>query len=136
MAVVVDARTGAGSVKATNLAARPDCALSVEDGPRAVVVEGAATLAPAPPEVLAAYGVKYPESIPAGEPVFCLAPRVVFGLSEVEGEFVRSTRWTFRAQSFRAQSIGDGLASSPLVTVQAMPYHDSWSPDQRRMMMS
>ena len=88
--------TGDRSVKATNLAARPACAVSVQSGPHGVVVEGTAHRLPAPPaEIAAAYDAKYRTGLPPGEPVYRLDPLVAFGLSDAEGEFVRSTRWRF-----------------------------------------
>ena len=91
--------TGERSVKGTNLAARPRCSVGAELGPRSVVVEGAAHRVEMPAEVLAAYDAKYRESVPPGEPVYRLAPAVAFGLSDAEGEFVRSTRWQFAESS-------------------------------------
>jgi hypothetical protein len=92
--------TGNRSVKAANLAVRPTCAVSVESGPHGVVVEGVAHRLPAPPpEVAAAYDAKYQMTLPPGEPVYRLVPVVAFGLSDAEGEFVRSTRWRFPAAS-------------------------------------
>jgi hypothetical protein len=85
--------TGARSVKAVNLTGRPGCCLAVQDGPRSVVVEGVAERLTAPPEVVEAYDAKYRTSVPPGEPVFRLTPRVAFGLSEVEDEFQQATRW-------------------------------------------
>jgi hypothetical protein len=87
--------TGDGSVKATNLAARPRCCVGAELAARSVVLEGDAHRVPMPADVLAAYGAKYREGVPPGEPVYRLPPAVAFGLSDAEGEFVRSTRWRF-----------------------------------------
>jgi hypothetical protein len=88
--------TGDRSVKGTNLATRPECSVAAEVGPHGVVVEGAARrVAEPPPEVVAAYDGKYRMGVPPGEPVYRLAPIVAFGLSDAEGEFVRSTRWRF-----------------------------------------
>src|SRR5439155_25046975 len=91
--------TGDRSVKGTNLAARPQCSVGAEVGPRSVVLEGTAERLATPAEVVRGYDAKYREGVPPGEPVYRLAPAVAFGLSDAEGEFVRSTRWQFAESS-------------------------------------
>lgn len=89
--------TGTRSVKAVNLASRPECSLAVQDGPRSVVVEGVAERLAVPPEVIEAYNAKYGMGVPPDEPVYRLVPRVAFGLSEIEQEFQQATRWQFES---------------------------------------
>ncbi len=92
--------TGAESRKARNLAANPHCVLSVEHAAGAVMVEGSAVSAApetVPPAAFAAYQAKYGWVLdPQMGPIYALQPRVVFGISNVTGEFASSaTRWTF-----------------------------------------
>jgi Pyridoxamine 5'-phosphate oxidase len=93
--------TGAGSRKAKNLAARAECTVAMEVGTGAVVIEGTAarSLSSAlPGEVLRAYIEKYGEGVPPDSPIFCVAPRVVFGFSEA-GDFAETaTSWTFERE--------------------------------------
>jgi hypothetical protein len=93
--------TGARSRKARNLAAEPRCVLTPESAAESVVLEGravrvtsAGALAGIDEAYLAKYGSAVPD--PAADPVFAVAPRVVFGVIEGEPEFTtRATRWTF-----------------------------------------
>jgi nitroimidazol reductase NimA-like FMN-containing flavoprotein (pyridoxamine 5'-phosphate oxidase superfamily) len=92
--------TGAQSRKARNLAGNPYCVISVEHGEGSVMVEGTAAILPPeqlPPEAFTAYKTKYDwELDPQMGPIFLLQPRVIFGFSNVPGEFAGSaTRWTF-----------------------------------------
>jgi nitroimidazol reductase NimA-like FMN-containing flavoprotein (pyridoxamine 5'-phosphate oxidase superfamily) len=88
--------TGRKSRKGQNLAANPACTITNDDGEEAVIVEGLATTvgdARALKRVAMAYKKKYkmdPRSM--GEPIFCVAPRRVFGF--VEKTFPQTaTRW-------------------------------------------
>jgi nitroimidazol reductase NimA-like FMN-containing flavoprotein (pyridoxamine 5'-phosphate oxidase superfamily) len=87
--------TGRESVKHRNLSVRPDCSLVAEDGPQTVVVDGTATQVEATPEVHSAYDAKYAEGMPAGEPIYRVAPTTVFGFSDAPEEFGKATRWRF-----------------------------------------
>ncbi len=94
--------TGAQARKARNLAANPHCVISVEYAEGAVMVEGSAGIAApetVPPEAFAAYHAKYGWVLdPQMGPIYALQPRVVFGISNVTGEFTTSaTRWSFAA---------------------------------------
>lgn len=91
--------SGARSRKARNLAARPHCVVATRagHGEAILVVEGVATPVTDPSlraGCEASYGAKYPESIPPGEPVYAVEPRVVFGLGE-EPFTETATRWVF-----------------------------------------
>ncbi len=94
--------TGAESLKARNLAQRPECSVGIEIAPNAVIVEGSAVrlaAADAPAEVARAYLHKYAGSYPEDSLLFGVVPRVVFGFSEAEDEFGEAaTRWTFERE--------------------------------------
>jgi Pyridoxamine 5'-phosphate oxidase len=93
--------TGGRSRKARNLAADARCVVTPEHAEEAVVLEGVADrvtdrrqLARLLAEYDRKYGSGFPD--PADNPVFAVAPRVVFGLIERDQEFsARATRWTF-----------------------------------------
>jgi hypothetical protein len=92
--------TGTQSRKARNLADNPYCVLSVEIDEGSVIVEGVAALTPpetVPPAAFSAYQAKYKwELDPQLGPLCAVQPRVVFGFSNVPGEFTESaTRWRF-----------------------------------------
>jgi hypothetical protein len=92
--------TGAKTRKARNLAVNSRCAVGVERGIRAVIVEGvAAKTAPAkvPREAFSAYKKKYQMALdPHLGPIFCVRPRIAFAFIESEKDFARTaTRWTF-----------------------------------------
>lgn len=92
--------TGAQSLKARNLAANPHCVISVEHGEGSVMVEGTAHITATenvPPEAFTAYKVKYDwELDPQMGPIYRMQPRVLFGFSNVPGEYAGSaTRWKF-----------------------------------------
>lgn len=89
----------ARSRKARNLAARPHCTVAARGGhgEAIVVVEGVATPVTDPSlraGCEASYGAQYPESMPPGEPVYAVEPRVAFGLGE-EPFTETATRWVF-----------------------------------------
>ncbi|MGH9576838.1 MAG: pyridoxamine 5'-phosphate oxidase family protein, partial [Terriglobales bacterium] len=89
--------TGKRSQKARNLAKNARCAVCVEKGGDAVVVEGTASRVRAAAvrrRFNAAYKKKYKWDLESWtEPVFVVRPRKVFGLRE--GDFTKSaTRWT------------------------------------------
>lgn len=94
--------TGAESRKAKNLAARAECSVGTERAANAVIVEGVATrlaAAGAPPEVAQLYAAKYGGGFPDDSPLFRVAPRVMFGLSEAADEFGEAaTRWLFEGE--------------------------------------
>jgi hypothetical protein len=90
--------TGRGSRKAKNLAQNPACVVCPEGAEEAVIVEGvAAEIADhaALARFAAAYLPKYGYDVAGGsDPVFRVAPRVVFG--QIEKTFTQSaTRWQF-----------------------------------------
>lgn len=92
--------TGARSRKARNLAANPLCVISVEHSEGSVMVEGTAEITATesvPQEAFTAYKIKYDwELDPKMGPIYVLQPRVIFGFSNVPGEYTGSaTRWTF-----------------------------------------
>jgi hypothetical protein len=93
--------TGGRSRKARNLAANPGCVVTPEHAGEAVVVEGVAGRTTDPAilaTLLAAYRQKYGSAFPepAGNPVFTIRPRVVFGIIEHDPEFTATaTRWVF-----------------------------------------
>jgi hypothetical protein len=97
--------TGAGTVKARNLAVNPRVAVHLESATELVALQGVAEAVPAdrrPAEVDAAYTAKYvlprtgePAAIEVGRsPVFAVTPSSVYGW--FEGAFAESmTRWRF-----------------------------------------
>lgn len=92
--------TSASSRKARNLAVNAHCVISVEHADGALVVEGIAAMTSpdaVPAEAFTTYKTKYDwELDPKLGPIYVLQPRVVFGFSNVTGEFNSSaTRWTF-----------------------------------------
>lgn len=92
--------TGAQSRKARNLAANPHCVISVEHDEGSVMVEGTAHIIAtesAPPEAFTTYKAKYDwELDPQMGPLYRIEPRVIFGFSNVPGEYAGSaTRWQF-----------------------------------------
>lgn len=92
--------TGAQSLKARNLAANSHCVISVEHGEGSVMVEGTAhsiATESVPPEAFTAYKAKYAwELDPQTGPIYRMQPRVLFGFSNVPGEYAGSaTRWKF-----------------------------------------
>jgi hypothetical protein len=90
--------TARTSVKAKNLLANPECAISTESGNEAVILEGAIAheenhdvLRP----VWEAYKAKYDWGV-EGESMFVLRPRVVFAFIETAEQFATAaTRWRF-----------------------------------------
>jgi hypothetical protein len=94
--------TGAESRKARNLTQTPYCVISVEIAEGSVMVEGKAEpILPEaiPPAAFVAYQTKYGwELDPQMGPIYVVHPDVVFGFSNVPGEFQSSaTRWRFTA---------------------------------------
>ena len=91
--------TGRRSRKARNLARDAHCVVCMERNRESVIVEGVArrmTGAPLARRVVTAYNRKYSSPIPAGEPIYAIEPRVVFGFIERLNDFPRTaTRWTF-----------------------------------------
>ena len=92
--------TGARSRKARNLAAIPSCVIGMEEGIRAVIVEGVAQKirgSKPPAAANKAYREKYKMGLdPKLGPIFCVRPQVVFGFIESETEFATTaTRWVF-----------------------------------------
>ncbi|MEZ0067806.1 hypothetical protein ABIA32_003822 [Streptacidiphilus sp. MAP12-20] len=97
--------TGAGTVKARNLALDPRVSVHLESATELVALQGSAAAVPSgerPAEVDAAYATKYvlprtgePAVIEIGSsPVFAVTPRTVCGW--FEGAFAESmTRWRF-----------------------------------------
>lgn len=96
--------TGAESRKAKNLAHNPHCVINVEIAHGSVIVEGQA-LPISPDEVSAQafsdYLTQYGwELDPQMGPLYVVHPQVVFGFSNVPGEFTGSaTRWEFAVQA-------------------------------------
>ena len=90
--------TARTSVKAKNLFANPECAISTESANEAVILEGAVaheesheTLRP----VWGAYKAKYDWSV-EGESMMVLRPRVAFAFIETADKFsTAATRWHF-----------------------------------------
>jgi nitroimidazol reductase NimA-like FMN-containing flavoprotein (pyridoxamine 5'-phosphate oxidase superfamily) len=95
--------TGAQSRKARNLAVNPHCVISIEIADGSVMVEGRAEIASlesVPPSAFTTYQIKYDwELDPKMGPIFALRPSLIFGFSNVPGEFAESaTRWRFSAR--------------------------------------
>jgi hypothetical protein len=89
--------TGSRSRKARNLRSNPVCVVALNDGDVTVTLEGRATRLSdgrLRSRCEAAYDAKYPEGIPAGEPVFRVEPEVVFGIGEPPFT-ATATRWDF-----------------------------------------
>ncbi len=92
--------TGRKSRKARNLAQNPRCVLSTVVGKDSVVVEGAARRIRNTSlirQVSILYNRKYSSPIPAGEPVYAVAPSVAFGFTETDDFLRTATRWKFDA---------------------------------------
>ncbi|MBM4385629.1 MAG: pyridoxamine 5'-phosphate oxidase family protein [Deltaproteobacteria bacterium] len=91
--------TGEQSRKTRNLRSRPECSVSTERGPHAVIVEGVASalsFSQVQSSIPRAYLAKYGMGLPEDSPVFRIDPSVVFGFSEVHEEFsADATRWRF-----------------------------------------
>jgi pyridoxamine 5'-phosphate oxidase-like protein len=92
--------TGARSRKARNLETNPNCAISIDLGTEALIVEGIdsfSTDADSNAQFCAAYGPKYHWDMDGfSDPVHIVQPRVVFAFKTGDGEFSRSaTRWVF-----------------------------------------
>jgi hypothetical protein len=91
--------TGSASRKARNLAANPKCAIGTDDAAKAVILEGVVELVdPKHPEYeqfTKAYEKKYRWDVrEMGQPVYCLQPRLGFGLFEKKFQQT-ATRWSF-----------------------------------------
>ena len=88
--------TGGQSRKARNLAANPNCVVCNEDAEQAVIVEGAASVwndAARFEDFAREYQKKYKLDIRGmKEPLYCVTPRVVFGLYEKKFP-TTATRW-------------------------------------------
>ena len=91
--------TDGSSRKARNLARDPRCVVTTEGAAEAVIVEGVAELASAPPAlagIALVYEAKYGMGYPADSHVYAVRPRVVFGFVESAAEFAgAATRWRF-----------------------------------------
>ena len=92
--------TGADARKSRNLAANPNCVVTVEEGDRHIIVEGIAAMLTGEADrarVTKIYQRKYDwkEELPPG-PIFAVRPTVAFAFSAVTGEFTTTaTRWRF-----------------------------------------
>ncbi len=86
--------TAITSVKSKNLEANPSCAVCIDDGHEAVVVEGEAELVQLDdvPGFVDDYKKKYDYKIEEG-PVWALRPRVAFGFIEDDSFAETATRW-------------------------------------------
>ncbi len=89
--------TAITSVKAHNLARNPACAITVENGSQAVVLEGSAQLVKdedALRPVWEAYKTKYNWPM-EGEKMFAVRPLRAFAFTESDNFAGTATRWTF-----------------------------------------
>ena len=92
--------TGVQSRKALNLAANPNCVVSIEVGTEAVIVEGINSIVE-DAEMLrrfsAVYGPKYKWNMEGfKDPIYIVRPTKVIAFQTANDEFARSaTRWTF-----------------------------------------
>jgi len=91
--------TDGASRKAQNLARDARCVVTTEGAAEAVIVEGEAALASAPPvlaRVALAYEAKYGMGYPPESHVYAVRPRVAFGFVESAAQFAgAATRWRF-----------------------------------------
>lgn len=88
--------TAITAVKSRNLVADPRCAVTIEDGHHAVIVEGTAKLTELEevPGFTKAYEDKYGETIDQG-PIWTVTPTVAFAFREDETFSTSATRWEF-----------------------------------------
>jgi hypothetical protein len=91
--------TGSASRKARNLAANPKCAIGTDDAAKAVILEGVVELVDPKhtdyEQFTKAYEKKYRWDVrEMGQPVYCLQPRLGFGLFEKKFQQT-ATRWSF-----------------------------------------
>ena len=86
--------TAITSVKSQNLLKNPACAVTVDDGHEAVIVEGTAKIVTKDeiPDFFPAYKEKYGYNIPDDEK-WAIVPRVAFGFVEDDTFATSATKW-------------------------------------------